>query len=163
MHAESVLFVDHGEGEVREDHILLEQRMGADQDGDIAGVKRLQDLFARATLLTPREQREADSRPRQRRLERRRMLPRQERRRRHQSGLGARLDGDQHGEERDRGLAAADVALEKTEHADAAREIGFNLGHGRALPRGQAEGKHPGDRFAQAPVADHGPPAPAPG
>ncbi len=45
------------------------------------------------------------------------MLAREQLGRRHQRGLRAGLDGGGHGEQRDNGLAAADIALQQTQHA----------------------------------------------
>ena len=47
MHAEAVLLVDDGEGQVLERDIRLEQGVRADQDVDLAGRQPLQQLGAR--------------------------------------------------------------------------------------------------------------------
>ena len=54
MHAEAVLLVDDGEGQVLERHVRLEQRVRADQDVDVAGREPLQQLGAGAALLAAR-------------------------------------------------------------------------------------------------------------
>ena len=43
MHAEAMLLVDHRQREVAKLHILLEQRMGADEDVRIASGELLED------------------------------------------------------------------------------------------------------------------------
>ncbi len=47
MHAEAMLLVDDGQGEIAERHLVLEQRMGADDEIDVAGGERCEN-FARA-------------------------------------------------------------------------------------------------------------------
>ncbi len=44
MHAEAVLLVDDGEREIVEGDVLLEQRMGADQEIDVAERQPLEDV-----------------------------------------------------------------------------------------------------------------------
>ena len=41
MHAEAVLLVDHGQREIAERHVVLKQRVGADDEIDLAGGERL--------------------------------------------------------------------------------------------------------------------------
>ena len=45
MHAEAVLLVDDGEREIAERDIVLEQRMGADDEIDIAGGERCENFL----------------------------------------------------------------------------------------------------------------------
>ena len=54
-----------------------------------------------------------------------------------------------HGEQRDHGLAAADIALQQTQHALRAREIGVDLGQRAGLRAGQLEGQGGEDRLAE--------------
>ena len=69
------------------------------------------------------------------------MLAREELGRRHQCGLHARLDRRRHGEQRDDGLAAADIALEQTEHSVRARKVGVDLGQGALLRTRERKGE----------------------
>ena len=48
MHAEAVLLVDDGQREIVEGDILLEQRMGAEQQIDVAEREAVEDFLARA-------------------------------------------------------------------------------------------------------------------
>ena len=102
-----------------------------------------------------------DAAARQQRAQRLRVLVRQQLGRHHQGGLGAGLDRDQHGEQRDHGLAAADIALEEAEHAAFLGEVGGNLGGGGALALGEREGQGRFDLGAEPAVACDGAPAPA--
>ena len=111
MHAESVLLVDHDQAEILEDDMLLEQRMRADQNVDASAFERLDDLRALAAPFAPGEQRDAQARGSTERADGRQMLPREQLGRRHQRGLRTSLDRGGHGEQRDDGLAAADIAL----------------------------------------------------
>ena len=78
--------------------------------------------------------------------------------RRHQRGLRAGLDHGEHGEQRDHGLAAADVALEQAQHALGPREIGRDLGQGRPLRRGQPKRQGVEHGATQPAVAHDAPP-----
>ena len=53
MHAEAVLLVDDGEREIVERDVFLEQRVGADQEIDVAERQAVEDLGARAAALAP--------------------------------------------------------------------------------------------------------------
>ena len=48
MHAEAVLLVDDGEGEIVEDHVGLEQRVRADEDVDLAAARAASRISSRA-------------------------------------------------------------------------------------------------------------------
>ena len=48
MHAEAVLLVDDGEREIAERDVLLEQRVGADQEVDVAEREPVEDVLALA-------------------------------------------------------------------------------------------------------------------
>ena len=61
VHAEAMLLVDHREREVAEFDLLLEQRMGADQEVDVAGGEARQHVAARAAALAPGQQRDAQA------------------------------------------------------------------------------------------------------
>ncbi len=44
MHAEAMLLVDDGKREIAERDVVLEQRMGADDEIDVAGGKRRENV-----------------------------------------------------------------------------------------------------------------------
>ena len=121
VHAEAVLLVDDGEGQVLELHVGLEQRVRADEDVDLAGRQPLEQLGARAALLPARQQRQAQAGGLGVGGDGVGMLARQHLGRRHQGGLGARLHRDRHGHQRHHRLAGADVALQQAQHAMRAR------------------------------------------
>ena len=158
-----MLLVDHGEREVLEVDPLLEERVGADQDIDLAGGQRRQRSFSRAPRIPPREQGEGDAAALQQSAERIGVLVGQQLGRHHQSGLRAGLHRDQHGKQRHHGLAAADVALEEAEHAAFLREVLDDLGGSGALAFGQSEGEGGLHRAAEPAVAGDGATAPASG
>ena len=87
------------------------------------------------------EQHGLDARRLGERRDGRKMLARQKLGRRHQRRLAAGLDDVGHGEQRDDGLARADVALQQPQHARLAGEVALDLGERLALRVGQAEGQ----------------------
>ena len=60
MHAEAMLLVDDRQRQVAERHVVLKQRMRADDDIDLAGGELRQDLRPFAPALAPGEQRHAE-------------------------------------------------------------------------------------------------------
>ena len=158
-----MLLVDHGQRQVLEVDPLLEERVGADQDIDLAGGQRRQRSFSRAPRIPPREQGEGDTAALQQSAEGFCVLVRQQLGRHHQSGLRAGLHRDQHGKQRHHGLAAAHIALKEAKHAAFLREVLGDLGGGGALAFGQAEGEGGLNRAAQPAVAGDGATAPASG
>ena len=111
----------------------------------------VEDLGALASALAAREQRNAQASGRAEAADGLKMLARQELGRRHQCRLRAGLDGARHGQKRDDGLAAADVALKQAKHAMRARKIGVDLGERALLRAGEREGEGGEDRFPQLP------------
>ncbi len=87
------------------------------------------------------------------------MLPRQDFGGRHDRGLGAALDGNQHGEQRHDRLAAADVALEQPEHPRVRGHVVGNLAERLLLGPGQAIGQGLDHRLAEPAVTFDGSPA----
>ena len=77
------------------------------------------------------------------------VLPRQNFGRRHQRGLPAGLDHGRGGQQRDHGLAGADIALQQPQHPVRLGEIGDDVGHGAGLRRGQRVGQRFDDALAQ--------------
>ncbi len=62
MHAKAMLLIDHGEGEIAEAHILLEKRMRADHDIDLACGECGLRAALRFRRHLAREKREANAR-----------------------------------------------------------------------------------------------------
>ena len=118
MHAEAMLFVDHGEAEIAKGDALLKQGMGADDDIDLPVGERGAGAGAFGALVASREQsRGAGRRARHIGAMRLEMLARQHLRRRHQGRLTAGLDDFRHRQQRDDRLAGADIALQQPQHA----------------------------------------------
>ena len=158
MHAEAVLLVDHGEGEVLERHVRLEQRVRADQDVDLAGLEPLQQRLARLALLAPGEQANGQTGMIGQRRDGLRVLPRQHLGGRHEGRLRARLHGDGHGQQRHHGLAGAHVALQQPQHAEGGGDVLRDLLQRLALRVGKGEGERVGNPGADAAVAHHAAP-----
>ena len=55
MHAETVLLVDDGEREIVERDVFLEERVGADQQVDVAEREAIENALALAAALAPGE------------------------------------------------------------------------------------------------------------
>ena len=136
---EAVLLVDHREREVAKHDIGLQQRMRADDDRGQARGEARQHRIARPPLLAPGQQPDLDPGRRGEALQGRVMLAREDLGRRHQRRLAAALDRDQHRQQRDDGLAAADIALQQPHHAARRRHVAGDLGQRLALAAGQRE------------------------
>ena len=105
MHAEPVLLVDHGERKIAKFHVLLEQRMRADEHVGVAEDEFFQNVLALPAALAAGEDSDIDpGRGCQRRygVE---VLPRQELGRRHQGGLTAAFDHRRGSKQGHHGLA----------------------------------------------------------
>ena len=59
MHAEAMLLIDHHEAEIAEGDALLKDRMGADEDIDVAFLQRPNETRALAAALASRQQGDA--------------------------------------------------------------------------------------------------------
>ena len=156
MHAEAMLLVDHGQREVGELDIFLHQRMRADHEMDRAVGQAAQRLLLLLLAVAAGEQRQAHAG----RLGERRdggvVLAGQKLGRRHEGRLRAGLDADQHGEEGDHRLAAADIALQQADHALGLGHVGFDLADRGLLARRQVERQRAERRGAQPAVALRG-------
>ena len=128
VHAEAVLLVDDGERKIAEIHLVLEQRMGADQEIDLARGEAVENAGPLAAAFAPGENRDPQPGGRGERCDGLVMLARENFRRRHQRGLSAGLDHPGGSEQRDDRLAGADVALEQAQHALRRGEIGIDVG-----------------------------------
>ncbi len=122
-----MLLVDNGEAQVVEDDLALEERMRADDELRPAIGDGGQLVGAGHALVAPRQQCEMDADLVRQRRETGGVLAREDLGRRHQRGLAARLDGGQHGDERDQRLARADIALQQAHHAGGAGHVADDL------------------------------------
>ena len=98
MHAETVLFVDHGEHQVAVVDRVLEQRMGADDDLCLAGCNPSGDRLALLALGAAGQHLDRQPGACGKFRDRRMVLARQDFGRRHQHGLATAFDGGRHGE-----------------------------------------------------------------
>ena len=154
MHAEAVLLVDDHEAQVVEGDVLLEQRMGADENVDLARRQRVRGSSSRGcALLAPGQQRDA-----------------------HAGGLAASFDSvasagapgfrsapsapparrsrpPRQGQQRDHGLARADIALQQPQHPLGRGHVAQDVVHGVGLRIGEAVGQGREDLRADCPVA----------
>ena len=121
--AEPVLLVDHGQREILEHHLLLEQRVRADQDVEVAAGEPLEDIGALAPAFTTGEDRNPNAGGFGERRHRLEVLARQDLGRRHHGRLTAGLDHRGGGQQRHDCLARPDVALQQPQHALRLAEI----------------------------------------
>ena len=133
-HPEAVLFVHHHEGETPETDRRFDQGVRADEHVDRPRLQRREELPPRRTAHAPGQQGEADARAAEELREGLRVLFGEDLGRSHQRALGPVAGREQERESRDRGLSAADVALEEPRHRAAGPEVFRDLAH-RALLR----------------------------
>ena len=152
-HAEAVLFVDHGERQRLEDHVVLDQRMGADQQIDLAGFEPRQDLAPLLALLAAGQDRDAKAGALGQRRDGLDVLAREDFGRRHQRGLLAGLGDGRGGEQRHHRLAGADIALQQPQHPHRLAQILGDGGDRLALRGRQRIGQGVDDLVAQMAVA----------
>ena len=150
VHAEAMLLVHDREREIAEFDLLLEQRMRADQQVEVAGFKARQNVGALLAALAAGEDRDAQARGFGERRDRLVMLAREDFGRRHQGGLPPGLDDGRGREQRHHGLARADIALQQAEHAFGLGEVGVDFRYRVRLRRRERVGKRAGDLSAQA-------------
>ncbi|HLG08681.1 MAG TPA: hypothetical protein VI409_08450, partial [Gaiellaceae bacterium] len=77
MNAEAMLLVDHHKGEVFEGNVLLDHRMRADDDVDLATRNRSEHVLARLAFVAAGQHRDAQARLCRKRRDRRLMLARE--------------------------------------------------------------------------------------
>ena len=157
-HAKAMLFVDDGEAEIAKRDALLKQRVCADRDVDFASDKRGKRRASLGRFITAGDDGDAQARRFGQRLHARVVLARQNFSRRHQCRLPSGLDDIGHRQQRDDGLARADIALQQPQHALGRGEIGADIGERSCLRSGQAERQRRDDCRAVAPRADAGAP-----
>ena len=132
-----MLLVDDGQRQRLEHDVVLDQRVGADQQVDLAGLEPCQDIAPFLALFTAGEDRDAQAGALGQRRDGLDVLAGEDFGWRHQRRL---LAGFRHGgrcEQRHHGLAGADVALQQPQHPHRLQQILDDGGHGLALRRGQ--------------------------
>lgn len=161
LDAEAVLLVDHDEPQVGELHVLLEQRVRADDDAGRPRGRVEQGLAARLGPLRAGQQGDArgvlgaaelpglGERP-EHRDDRAVVLLGQHLGRREQGRLPARVDHLEHRAQAHDRLARADVALEQPVHRVGAGQVGRDLVADGALALGELERKPLVERGEQA-------------
>ena len=153
MHAEAVLLVDDGEREIAKLDLLLEQRMRADQQVDVAEGEPLENVVALAAALAAGEDSDVDPGRGCQRRDGVEMLPRQDLGRRHQRGLTAAFDHGRGSKQRHHGLAGADVALQQPQHAFGLGQIGDDVLDRARLRRRERIGQRRDQLFPHVAVA----------
>ena len=116
-HAEAMLLVDDGEAEIGEGDALLKQRVGADDNVDLARSPARRASRAARRLVAAGEQGNPQARAFGELAPCARMLAGEHFGRRHHRRLPPRLDDLGHCEQRDDRLARADIALQQPHHA----------------------------------------------
>ena len=152
-HSETVLLVDDRQRQRLEHHIVLDQRMSADQQIDLTGVKPLQYLAPFLARFAAGEDRHAKTGAFGERRDGLDMLARQNFGRRHQRRLLADFGHRGRRQQRHHRLARSDIALQQPQHAHRLAQV-FRDGCGRLPLRGcQSVGQCVDDLVAQAAVA----------
>ncbi len=136
--------------EIGKGHVFLKQRVGADDQIDVAGSERRNDFGAVAAALAAGEDGDADAGFGGKRRDGGKMLARQNFRRRHQRRLAAGLDHGGGGQERDHGFSGADVAVQEPQHAMRLRQVGDDIADRALLRRRQRIGQGGDHALAQA-------------
>ena len=148
-----MLLVDHGQRQRLEDHVVLDQRMGADQEIDLAGLEPRQQFAPLLAFFAAGQDRDLHAGAFGERRDGLDVLARQDFRRRHQRGLLADLGDGGGGQQRHHGLAGADIALQQPQHPHRLAQILGDRGGGLLLRRRQRIGQRVDDLVAQMAVA----------
>ena len=152
--AEAVLLVDDADREPREAHVRLDQRVGADDEAELAGLEPAERVAARRRLRGAGEERERDVGRGEEAVERVRVLLGERLGRRHERGLVARLDRAEHRVDGNDRLAGAHLAHQEALHRAARGEVLVDLGERLALARRSARTEARRARPASARRAD---------
>ena len=134
-----MLLVDDRKPEIGEDDAFLKERVSADRDVDLASRQRRQRIAPLRRPVAAGHQRDAQTRLFGERRHSLEMLTGEHFGRRHHRRLPSRLDHLGHREQRDDGLARADVALQKPDHALLGSKIGADVLDRLALRRRSAK------------------------
>jgi len=152
-HAKTMLLVDHGERQCLEHHVILDQRVGTDQEIDLATRQPRQDIAPLLALFASGEDRDPQARAFGQWRNGLDVLARKNFRRRHQRRLLAGLGHRGGSQQRHHGLARSDVALQQPQHADRLAQIVGDGGGGLPLRGGQRIGQRVDDLVAETAVA----------
>ena len=135
------MLVDDDDGEAVELDRRLDQRVGADDESELARRELGQHVGPPRGRRRAREQRHRHQLAGHELGDGGEVLLGQRLGRRHQRGLHPLLDRAQQRVERDDGLARADVALQQPLHGNRAGEVDVDLAHRLLLVRRQREGQ----------------------
>ena len=138
-HAETMLLVDDDEAEVDHRDVVLDERVGPDDERVVAAREAREDLAPRGRRGAADQQPRREAVRAEELVESRVVLPRQDLGGRHHRRLKAGVVGHERGERRDHRLAAADVTLEQPVHRARGGEVGEDLVRGDALTVGELE------------------------
>ena len=138
-HAEAVLLVHDRNRQAVEGHVLLDQRVGADDQRELAAGQLGKCIGAHRPRGRARQQRRGHGLRPEQALDRGEVLLRQRLGRRHQRGLHPVLDRAQHGGQRHDRLARPHLAHEQPLHRALFGEIVEYLLDGAALVAGRLE------------------------
>ena len=152
-HAEAVLFVDDGQRERLEHHIVLDQRMGADQKIDLAVCELFDNFAAFLAFLAAGQDRDLHPGTFCQRRNRLDVLAGEDFGRRHQGRLLAGFRDGGRSEQRHHGLAGADVALQQAQHPQRLVEVVGDGFRGLLLRWRQCVGQRVDDLVTQMSVA----------
>ena len=137
--AEPVLLVHDRDEQAVELHRVLDQRVRADEDLQLAARQLAQQVGAARLRGGAGQQRGLHELTGHQLLQRREVLLGQRLRGRHQRGLAAGLDGAQHRVQRHDGLAGADLAHQQPLHRPVGRHVLVERGHRTRLVAGGRE------------------------
>lgn len=112
-----MLLINHGEAKIAKFDPLLKERMGADENIRLPRRQRRQFRIARAALVPPGQESDANTGSFGKRRKPGEMLLRENAGRGHQRALPACLHRRQQGQHSDQGFPGTDIALKQTQHA----------------------------------------------
>ena len=150
QNAEAVLLVDDDEAEPIELDFFFDQGVGADDQLRLAAVDEA--AIGALAVFVERAGEQNDAVAAGGALEQlargEKMLRGKDLGGRHQRGLVAVFDGDEHGLQGDDGFARAHIALQQAAHGTGLAHVGDDFAEGAFLRRGGMEGQHFADGFA---------------
>ena len=151
-HAEAVLLVDHHHPQRAKLHIVLDQRMSANEDVQTPGHQFLMDQIALFLAGGSGEEAHIDAERSRHLAYRFEMLGGEDLRRGHQARLEAVVERHEHRHERHDGLARTHIALQEAVHLPSRAHIGANLAEHPLLRSGEREGEHLGVETVEKPT-----------